>query len=103
MLENKSYYNKLFDCYGMLFTDNQIEYFKQYFHDDLSLSEISENLSISRAAISKQLKYIKEMLEHYEQQLHLAELYDNLDEIVNDFESLSKEEIRSKLEGAINV
>ncbi len=103
MLENKSHYNLLFDFYEKLFTDSQVEYFKQYFHDDLSLSEISENLSISRAAISKQLKYIKETLDYYEEQLHLVELYSKLDDIVDNFDSLSKEEIKCKLEGVINV
>lgn len=103
MLENKSYYNKLFDCYGTLFTSSQVECFRQYFHDDLSLSEISENLCVSRAAISKQLKVIKETLENYETQLHLVRIYDDIDKIVEEFDSLGKLEIKCMLEELLNV
>lgn len=98
MLENKSYYNMLFDCYGTLFNETQIEYFREYFHEDLSLSEISENLEVSRAAISKQLKNIKEMLEFYERELGLAKMYDDIDDIVDNIDTMSKDDIKAKLE-----
>ncbi len=93
MLENKLYYNKLFDCYGSLFTNSQREYFVSYFHDDLSLSEISENLNVSRAGISKQLKVIKEALDNYEDKLGNLKMYDEIDYVCNNIDSLSKDEI----------
>lgn len=97
MLENKLYYNKLFDCYGTLFTEAQREYFISYFHDDLSLSEISENLNVSRAGISKQLKVIKESLDNYEEKLCLAKIYDNVQYIDENLDQLSKDEISNLL------
>ncbi len=96
MLENKSYYIKLYDCYHKLFTKTQKEYFESYFYDDLSLSEISENLDVSRAGISKQLKNIKMLLDMYEEKLELAKLYDTIDMICED-NQLSREEIITKL------
>lgn len=93
MLENKLYYNKLFDCYGNLFTDAQREYFISYFHDDLSLSEISENLNVSRAGISKQLKVIKETLDNYEEKLGNLKMYEEIDYICANIDSLNKEDI----------
>lgn len=97
MLENKLYYNKLFDCYGALFTDAQREYFVSYFHDDLSLSEISENMNVSRAGISKQLKVIKETLDNYEDKLSLAKIYDNVLYIDENLDTLNKDEIKKVL------
>ncbi len=97
MLDNKLYYNALFDCYEALFNEVQKEYFKLYFHEDFSLSEISENLSVSRAAVSKQLKNIKALLDHYESKLRLVKIYDNLDYIVENIETMTKSEIIEKI------
>ena len=65
------YYNELFDYYGELLTEKQKEYFKFYYFDNLSLSEIAEENNISRNAISKTLKEIKEKLDYYESNLKL--------------------------------
>lgn len=93
MLENKLYYNKLFDCYGALFSEVQREYFTSYFHNDFSLSEISENMNVSRAGISKQLKVIKESLDNYEENLKLASIYEQIDYVCENIDDLSKEQI----------
>ncbi len=98
MLENKLYYNKLFDCYGSLFTSSQQEYYISYFHDDLSLSEISENLNVSRAGISKQLKVVKQALDNYEEKLGLCKICDKLDYINEHIDVLSKSEIKEFIE-----
>lgn len=65
------YYNNLFDYYGELLTLTQINYFKAYYCDNLSLSEISEEYNVSRNAISKTLKEVKDKLDYYESILHL--------------------------------
>lgn len=65
------YYNNLFDYYGELLTLTQINYFKAYYCDNLSLSEISEEYNVSRNAISKTLKEVKDKLDYYESVLHL--------------------------------
>ena len=65
------YYNNLFDYYGDLLTLTQINYFKAYYCDNLSLSEISEEYNVSRNAISKTLKEVKDKLDYYESKLHL--------------------------------
>lgn len=98
MLENKLHYTKLYDCYKELFTESQREYFESYFYDDLSLSEISENLNVSRAGISKQLKNIKIQLDQYEDKISLGKIYSEIDIICENFESMNKSEILDKLE-----
>lgn len=74
------YYNALFDYYGELLTITQINYFKAYYYDNLSLSEISSEYNVSRNAISKTLKDVKEKLDYYENKLNL---YKNKQAIIN--------------------
>ena len=61
----------LFDYYEKLLTDKQRQYFKDYYFNDLSLSEISENYNISRTAISKQINEVEKKLYYYENNLKL--------------------------------
>lgn len=86
-MDNRIYLIDLYDYYSELLTDKQKEYFEDYYFDNLSLSEISENNNISRNAIHKQLKDVVSKLESYEEKLMLyqkglkiKELIINLDE-----------------------
>lgn len=74
------YYNELFDYYGELLTEKQKEYFKFYYFDNLSLSEIAEENNISRNAVSKTLKDVKEKLDYYES---IMKLFLNKNKIKN--------------------
>lgn len=74
------YYNELFDYYGELLTEKQKEYFKFYYFDNLSLSEIAEENNISRNAVSKTLKEVKEKLDYYES---IMKLFLNKNKIKN--------------------
>ena len=65
-MDNQVLLNILYDYYGELLTDKQKNYFKDYYFDNLTLSEISENYNISRNAIHKSLKEIEEKLFYYE-------------------------------------
>lgn len=70
-MDNQVLLNILYDYYGELLTDKQKNYFKDYYFDNLTLSEISENYNISRNAIHKSLKEIEEKLLYYEEKLKL--------------------------------
>ena len=65
------YYNELYDLYKNLLTEKQRQYFEDYYFNNLSLSEMSNNLLISRNAISKQLSTIRDKLCDYEKKLQL--------------------------------
>ncbi len=83
----------LFDYYGELLTLKQRNYFKDYYFENYSLSEIAENYGISRNAVHKQLKIIEEKLMYYESVLALSEkskLLDKLADKIND-ENLKKQ------------
>lgn len=85
-MEDLVYYTNLFDYYSELLTETQKEYFKEYYFENLTLSEIADNNNISRNAISKTIKEVKEKLDYYENKLNL---YHNKIEIIN---NLTKEE-----------
>lgn len=77
------YYNELFDYYGELLTEKQKEYFKYYYFDNLSLSEIAEENNISRNAVSKTLKEVKEKLDNYESILNLYSNKNKIKEMIS--------------------
>lgn len=73
----------LFDYYGDLLSESQRNYFESYYFDNLSLSEISENYSVSRNAISKDLKLVSEKLNNFEDKLGLIKKDDKLRKIIS--------------------
>ncbi len=88
------YFNKLFDIYGELFTDNQKEIFKLYYEENLTLQEIADLKKISRAFVSKSINQTEEKLEEYENYLNCLMLKEKINKI-NNLNSL--EEIKNEL------
>ena len=86
-MENLKILTILFDYYESLLTEKQRKYFVDYYFNDLSLSEISENYDISKSAVSKQLNEIISKLEYYEKNLNL---YKKRIENIND-ENIKKQ------------
>lgn len=91
--------NSLFDIYGDLLTDNQKQSFYYYYFLDFSLSEISEDIGISKQGVSENLKRAIKELERYEDVLGLYEkkllignLYESLENCTSK-ELLNKEDI----------
>lgn len=72
-MDHRLYVIALYDIYGELLTNKQQEYFEDYYFNNLSLAEISENLGITRTAVHNQIKEAEEKLEHYEKILKLKE------------------------------
>ena len=68
---NYIYYNNLYDCYQKLLTEKQRIYFEEYYFNNLSLSEISENYNVSRNAAYKQIQITIKKLIEYEEKLKL--------------------------------
>jgi len=65
--------NDLFDLYHPLLTDKQQAYFKYYFREDYSLSEIADIMNVSRNAVHLQIKKISQYLNDYEEKLSLLD------------------------------
>ncbi len=94
----------LFDYYGKLLSDKQYSAVELYYIYDLSLSEIGENLNITRQAVYDTLKRAEINLEKFEIKLRLVEkAYKNreiIEEIKNnimDIENLTEDkDIKNK-------
>lgn len=65
----------LFDFYGGLLTEKQQEIFRLYHEDNLSLSEISLELDMSRQGVHDAVKKALHALHEYEKKLALAEKF----------------------------
>ena len=65
----------LLDFYGQTLTGKQREVMELYYNEDLSLSEIAENQSISRQAALDSIRRAEKHLEQMEQKLGMLEKY----------------------------
>lgn len=88
----------LYDFYFELFNEKQRLYFENYYLENLSLGEISDNLGVSRNAIHKVIQGVEEKLLFYEEKL---ELYKK-NMIICDIIELEKDEkIKEMLKGLV--
>ena len=81
-MEELLYLNNLYDLYGELLTNKQQTYFKEYYFNNLSYSEISEKYKVSRNAIFRQLNLTKEKLLDYEEKLKLYYKKQKINDII---------------------
>ena len=65
----------LFDIYGGLLTDKKKRVMEMYHEDDMSLSEIAEELEVSRAAVHDSLRSAERLLCSYEDKLGIIDDY----------------------------
>lgn len=75
MLEKFLKISVLFDFYGALLTDKQQRCLEMHFSDDLSLSEIADQLGVSRQAVYDIIHRSEQLLNEYEAKLKLVERY----------------------------
>ncbi|WP_058486325.1 YlxM family DNA-binding protein [Defluviitalea phaphyphila] len=85
----------LYDFYGELLTDRQKNIFELYYHNDLSLGEISEQLKISRQGVYDTLRRSEHILFQYEEKLKLVKRFiankNYIKEILDIVESIEKD------------
>lgn len=94
------YYNELFEIYSELLTDKEKDAFKDYYFEDLSLSEIAENKDISRAAVSKMVNTVIDKLNYYESIIHKYKMKKLLNDTLS---SNSMDEVKSILNEINNL
>lgn len=66
---NRNYYHQLYDTYHNVLSAKQKDYFELYYFEDLSLSEIAENMQVTRSAVSKNINQSVKILNDYEEKL----------------------------------
>jgi hypothetical protein len=82
-MNDRDYLIILYDYYSELFNDKQRMYFEDYYFNNLSLGEISDNIGISRNAIHKVIKNTEEKLLFYEEKLELYKKNKKIEEIIS--------------------
>ena len=65
----------LYDFYGELLTERQQQAYESVVLEDYSLSEVAEDLGISRQGVHDMIKRCNHTLEEYESSLHLVEKF----------------------------
>ncbi len=83
----------LFSFYRNMLTDRQIECVDLYYNEDLSLSEISEHLGITRQGVRDNIKRAEHMMQDIEERLGLVARFlkiqdrlSEIDDIIRDIE-----------------
>lgn len=91
---------RLYDIYGGLLTDRQQKCMEMHFYNDLSLSEIAEEYSVSRQAIYDLLRRAEQLLEKYENRLKLFARNQENNELILHAEELLGDYINDKSKDA---
>lgn len=102
-MEKHVRYSLMFDFYGELLTEHQRNVMESFINDDMSYSEIAENLEISRQAVYDLIKRINKQLNSYEDKLHLVEKFiqarDKMDDLTSAISDLRDENMNSVYTG----
>lgn len=97
-MSERDYLMDLYDIYKDLLTDKQREYFQNYYFEDLTLQEASDELNVSKQIISKTILQVTNKLKKYESTLHLNKIYNVLTVIR---ETTTDENIKKELDNLL--
>lgn len=96
----------LLDCYGELLTERQRNVTELYYCEDLSLSEISEPLGITRQSVRDLIKRSEQLLLNYEEKLgfarRLGKMRDCFHKLEETAAEIANENIRKTMINEIN-
>ena len=97
-MENSVKFSILLELYGKLLTEKQYEMLDNYYNQDIGLSEIAENLGITRQAVRDNLKKGENNLNDFETKLHLLQ---KRNEILKICEQIKNSELKKKLQNIL--
>lgn len=83
-----------YDYYGMLLSERQREVMNLYHEENLSLTEIAEELGISRQGVHDSLKNAQAVLGKYEGKLGLVHRFEETAEAINRIDLIIDELIK---------
>ena len=91
----------LCDLYGKLLTKKQYEFLNDYYNNDLSLSEIAENNSITRQAVRDIIKKGEKKLFEYEEKLlfmkRMLKQEEKLEKVLSELTKIQKDSSDKKV------
>lgn len=96
-MKDRDYIVMLYDFYGELFHEKQRRYFEDYYFQNLSLGEISDNLGVSRNAIHKVIQGMEKKLLFYEEKLQMYSMNQKICDIIEKIDDLEIKNLLKKL------
>lgn len=78
----------LFDFYGALLTDKQFAVMDMYYNQDFSLTEIADEMEISRQGVQAFLKQGEKNLHKYEDTLKLAARFNEIQSRISEMREI---------------
>ena len=78
----------LLDIYGQLLTEKQRDVTDMYYNEDFSLSEIADEVNISRQGVLASIKQGERHLEKYENQLGIARRFRDISIKINEINAI---------------
>lgn len=97
-MENSVKFSIFLELYGNLLTEKQYEMLDYYYNQDIGLSEIAENLGITRQAVRDNLKKGENNLIEFEEKLHL---FQKRNEILKISEQIKNSDLKKKLQNIL--
>ena len=82
----------LLDFYGEVLSERKRNVLDMYYNEDFSLSEIAEDIGISRQGVRDLIKKAEEELRFFEEKLGISRRMEMLERSVNDLLTLAKEQ-----------
>ena len=98
MIDQMEKMNALLDAYEPLLTEKQQNIMDLYYKEDFSLSEIAEDLDISRAGVSDHIKRSTQILLDYEKKLNLVQNYETRLQIYDKIKAVGNDEIKKLID-----
>jgi len=86
----------LYDFYGELLTEHQKGIYEAVVFNDYSLSEVADELGISRQGVHDIIKRCNKLLNDYENKLYLVEKFIKTKKLAENIKILTKEYINSR-------
>ena len=88
----------LFDIYGNMLSENEYSAFEQYYCDDFSLSEIAENLGITRQGVRDNILRAEKTLKMCEEKLKYRDLFNDIQEKISKSKNILEKIDNGKLD-----
>ena len=97
-MEKRIKISMLLEIYGKLLTEKQADTIDLYYNQNLSLSEIAEELNITRQGVRKNLVYAEEKLFDFEEKLCFLKQKLEQNEVINEvINKLEDDVLKDKL------
>ena len=96
-MKEREYLLSLYDIYKKLLNDKEIEYFENYYFEDLSLQEIADNYEVSKSYVGKFIQGIESKLIDYEESLNIYEKNKKIEKIIENLDESIKNKIKELL------